>query len=168
MDVKPSFFPAGFAGLMSNMAAERAAQRAASTPVRMHRTSLLTAAQVALSAGRLPDLLVFTSEVNYGYNRHAKALHDLAAAGDLAGLQAYPVNGVNTYGRALRGYRDLLVFHVEREAKAASVTVETANANVASAKSKAVTKKAPAKKKQQKASVKAMPRASVAKKSKGK
>jgi len=147
MDMNTSFLPAGFAGVISSIAI----QRAAAVPVRKPRSGLLTAAQAALDAGRLPDLLVFASEVNYGYNRHSKALHDFAVAGDLEGLRAYPVNGVNTYGRALRRYRDLLVFHVERSAAEAVATAATNGTITVKPKTNVKAKKPPAKAKKIKA-----------------
>lgn len=97
--------PAGFEGVIARLAAQRNAER----PVRPVRPTLLGAARAALEAGEAIPLLVFESAANFTYNRHSDALHKLWGAKDEAGLRAYPINGTNTYARALRAYRDVLV-----------------------------------------------------------
>jgi hypothetical protein len=83
------------------------------------RKSMLTAAQEAVQAGQLPPPLEFASEANYTYNRHADRLHKLAVEGNLEALEATEIGGVNTYAKALRGYRDLLIQHLLKKAGAA-------------------------------------------------
>ena len=103
--------PEGFEAVADELGRARAAAR---PPKPMRRGTLLGAAMVAVEAGQLPPPLVFKSANGKGYNWHAVALRRMAEMRNLAGLKAYPPFGVNTYGKALAGYRDLLMVHVER------------------------------------------------------
>ncbi len=105
---------------IASLVGKLAAAKAATLPPRPPRLTLLSAAQAAASAGTLPPLLVFQSKRNASYNAHAQALHQLAAAGDLAGLTAYPVKGTNTYARALARYRTVLADYLSAAAPPAA------------------------------------------------
>ena len=100
----PLTMPSNLPGLMAKFAKAKAEQRPA-RPVRMR---ILADAEREVAFGRLPPAPTFP-ESNYWMTKHAFALHDLAVAGDLAAVQAYEIGGCNTYSRALRGYRDLLI-----------------------------------------------------------
>jgi hypothetical protein len=100
------------ANLKANLA-KAAASKQAKRPAKAERQSLLSAARKAVEAGKLPGVLTFTSQANYSYNRHTEAMHALAKQGDMKALTAYIVAGTNTYARALKGYRDLLVQHLK-------------------------------------------------------
>lgn len=102
--------PADVAALVMGIAD---AKQAAKPKAKCGRKSMLTAAREAVARGELPEMLEFKSEANYTYNRHADNLHKLAVANDSAGLEAYAIGGTNTYSKALRGYRDLLVQYVK-------------------------------------------------------
>lgn len=62
--------------------------------------------------GVIPKLEV-KSAANPSYQKKADALRSLACGGDLDGLKAYEIGGVNTYAKMLRRYRDHLVVAVE-------------------------------------------------------
>ena len=76
------------------------------------RKSMLTPVQASLAQGVILPL-EFASEANYTYNRRADRIYKMALANDLDGLEAIEIAGVNTYAKALRGYRDLLVAHLK-------------------------------------------------------
>jgi hypothetical protein len=101
--------PAGMDALLAGLAAAKVAAR----PAKRKRSTVLSAAQAAVAVGKFPPLLVFPASA-FTYERHGKALLDMAFAGDVAGLKAYPIKGVNTWGKALRGYRDLLLVLLEK------------------------------------------------------
>jgi hypothetical protein len=82
------------------------------------RKSMLTPVIEGLEKGEVLPL-EFASEANYTYNRHADRLHKLALEGNLEALEATEIGGVNTYAKALRGYRDLLIQHLLKKAGAA-------------------------------------------------
>jgi len=82
------------------------------------RKSMLTPVLEGLEAGTILPL-EFASESNYTYNRHADRLHKLALEGNLEALEAIEISGVNTYAKALRGYRDALISHLLKKAGAA-------------------------------------------------
>lgn len=109
-----TFFPEGFEGLLDGIASAVVAAK----PKKPTRKSLLSDARAAVAKGELPPLLTFAPSA-WAYEKHSKALLDLASAGDLEGLKAYPIGGVNTASRALRGYRDLLLGHLDAKAAAA-------------------------------------------------
>lgn len=103
--------PPGFDGVLVNLIA---AKKAAS-PAKPKRRGLLADVERDLALGKNPPPLEFNSALNYTYNRHGEALYKLWQARDVAGLEAYPMAGKNTYARALSRYRDLLVANL-REA----------------------------------------------------
>lgn len=78
------------------------------------RKSMLTPLQASLALGVILPL-EFASEANYTYNRRADRIYKMALANDLDGLEAVEIAGVNTYAKALRGYRDLLVVHLKAQ-----------------------------------------------------
>jgi hypothetical protein len=75
--------------------------------------SMLAEAQAAVLRGEAPAPLKFKSAANPSYQKHADALYQLACEGALDALTAYALSGTNTYARALRKYRDLLVTAVQ-------------------------------------------------------
>lgn len=106
-----TILPPGFDGVLVNLiAAKQAAQ-----PPKPTRRGLLADVQRDVALGKNPPLLQFASAVNYTYNRHAEALYGHWLAREAAALEAYPINGKNTYARALARYRDLLLANL-REA----------------------------------------------------
>ena len=57
---------------------------------------------------------------NSSYNTHLAKLYGFAKEGLRTALVDYPLSGTNTYARAVRGYRDLLVAHLDKMASANS------------------------------------------------
>lgn len=96
--------PPNLPGLIAKIAKAKTEQR----PERPARKTILANATREAAFGRLPAAPVFPDS-NYWMSKHAFRLHELALAGDLQAVQAYQIGGCNTYSRALRGYRDLLV-----------------------------------------------------------
>jgi len=135
--------PKGGFEAIQNVVAKMAAQKAAAMPTKPPRLTLLSQARQAVAGGSLPPVLEFSSERNYSYNAHAKALHQLACAGDVAGLAAYPLKGSNTYARALVGYRDLLLGHL-KAAKVSGPETFAAQSKTAKARKQAAPQNAPA------------------------
>lgn len=111
-----SVIPLGLEKLLAGIAAKQVALR----PPKAVRVTLLSAAKASVARGELPGLLEFKSETNYSYNAHAKTLRDFAATSDIELLEEYEIRGSNTYARALRGYRDLLVEFVKKREQAQS------------------------------------------------
>lgn len=94
------------------------------TPV---RRGLLSDVERAAKLGQPLPILEFASTANYTYNKRADAMRALFDAGKLAELSAIECNGANTYARALRRYRELLVQRLESDlANAAAVEQEPA------------------------------------------
>lgn len=78
-----------------------------------------------MQTGQAPERLVISSAANKSYQRHADALWDIAAyKGDVNALRAYPLNGTNTYARALKRYRDLLVAFTQKALDAGALPPE--------------------------------------------
>lgn len=127
--VTTEFFPAGFEAALDGIASAVIAAK----PQRRRRVTLLATIKAGLLAGEI-RLLTFASEANPTYNRHAYALYTAAVAGDREAVASYPIAGVNTYARALRGYRDLLVAHLDAKAAAAKVSKPKAAKRVAAKK----------------------------------
>lgn len=63
----------------------------------------------ALKPGEMPVKPVITSAANKSYQGRVDKLAELAGAGDWAGVEAFVVNGVNTYAKVVIRYRDALV-----------------------------------------------------------
>jgi hypothetical protein len=80
------------------------------------RKSMLSGAKDAVAKGQMPDLLEFNSAANYTYNRHAEHIYLLAQGGDLETLVGLEIKGSNTYSKALRNYRDLMVAYLKGQA----------------------------------------------------
>jgi len=104
-----TILPPGFAGVLSNLIAAKKA----SAPAQPKRRGLLADVERDVALGKAPPPIEFATAANYTYNRHAEALYNLWQSGDLAGLQAYPIGGVNTYSRALQRYRTILVDNLQ-------------------------------------------------------
>lgn len=105
--------PAGFDEVMKALIEQKTQQveqeKAAQGATAPKRRSLLGEVERAVSMGKAPPVLAFTNTMNYTYSRHAQRLHELWAAGDAQALLDYPIKGTNTYSRALRRYREILV-----------------------------------------------------------
>lgn len=112
--VEPEAFtvPTEAVDLVMGLAAKKSAAQAKpkGTP---GRKSMLTAAKDAVAKGQMPDLLEFNSAANYTYNRHAEHIYLLAQGGDLDTLVGLEIKGSNTYSKALRNYRDLMVSYLK-------------------------------------------------------
>ena len=63
----------------------------------------------AAARGVMPTKPVVTSHWNYHYQRRFDRLAELAAANDWDAVAAYECNGVNSYSKMVRQYRDRLV-----------------------------------------------------------
>ena len=96
--------PQGLPGLLRKLAHEQTAAK----PVRRAKKPLLADAKRDIALGRIPKPINIP-ESNYWLARHALALHELALAGDVDGLRAYPLAGSSGYARALIGYRELVL-----------------------------------------------------------
>jgi hypothetical protein len=81
-------------------------------PVAKPRKSLLDAAQKAAEAGCLPPVPTFPAS-NATYAVHAQRLQEMAAANNADALLAFEVKGTNTYAKALKRYRDVLITYLE-------------------------------------------------------
>lgn len=156
------FVPAGFEGLIAGLALKAQAAK----PQRKVRVSLLSTAQKQVEEGLLPEPVEITSEANLSYNTHMAKLYEFAKAGFRSAVEDYPIGGTNTYARAVKGYRDLLLKYLDAQsatakahtktpakkinAAAKSVQATSAQKAVTPAKSKSTAvkaRKAPAKKK---------------------
>lgn len=156
------FVPAGFEGLIADLALKAQAAK----PQRKARVSLLSTAQKQVEQGLLPEPVEITSEANLSYNTHMAKLYEFAKAGFRNAVEDYPIAGTNTYARAVKGYRDLLLKYLEAQSTKAKAHTKTpakkinaaASTKQATAAQKAVTpakskstaakaRKAPAKKK---------------------
>lgn len=112
------FIPAGFEGLIADLAIKAQAAK----PQRKVRVSLLSSAQKQFEQGLLPEPVEITSEANLSYNTHMAKLYDFAKAGFRSAVEDYPIGGTNTYARAVKGYRDLLLKYLEmKEAEQSKV-----------------------------------------------
>lgn len=69
------------------------------------RRGLAKAMFDAVNEGRVPDKLVFPASNKWSQVK-ADRLHELAVAGDAAGIMAFQIGGTNTYSKLLRLYRD--------------------------------------------------------------
>ncbi|CAB4180019.1 hypothetical protein UFOVP1040_24 [uncultured Caudovirales phage] len=93
------------AALIESIGAKKGASR---TPIRAKRTTLLSGIQSA-KAGEVPPPLSITSKANGSYAAHATKLYELAKTGDIDAIKAAALPmGMNTYAKALRGYRTAL------------------------------------------------------------
>jgi hypothetical protein len=88
------------------------ASAAAKEPRRSKNAELDAAAARGLVPGK-PDV---SSHANHYYQRRFDRLAELAAAGDWDAIRAYECNGVNTYAKMVRQYRDrLLAAHAAQQ-----------------------------------------------------
>jgi hypothetical protein len=62
----------------------------------------------ASNGGKIVPLEI-ASQANYTYQRHADRLYELAKAGNRGGVEAYEINGTNTYAKRLKRYRAALL-----------------------------------------------------------
>jgi hypothetical protein len=73
------------------------------------RQSKTAELDAAAACGVMPTKPVVTSHWNYHYQRRFDELAELAAAGDWDAVAAYECNGLNSYSKMVRQYRDRLV-----------------------------------------------------------
>lgn len=86
---------------------------AAKTKTRAPRAKMTDKAFLAAQAGQMPEPLTFPPSNAYA-QKHADALLALAQADDRAAVEAYAINGTNTYAKALRRYQAALVEFLSR------------------------------------------------------
>lgn len=126
---KALVMPGNLTGLLTKLAQAKAQAR----PTRPGRKTILADAKRDAAFGRLPAAPTFP-ESNYWMTKHAFRLHELAAAGDVEAVRAYEIGGCNTYSRALRGYRDLLIAVIDKPLQAEPKAKAKAKAKKGSAK----------------------------------
>jgi hypothetical protein len=78
------------------------------------RAAVLAAAQ----AGKLPTPPDFSAPTHARYRDAAKALVDMAKAGDIEGLKATEIKAYSSSPKAMAKYRDLAVIALEARAAA--------------------------------------------------
>jgi hypothetical protein len=78
-------------------------------PASGRRQSKAAELDAAAARGVMPTKPVVTSHWNYHYQRRFDKLAELAAAGDWDAVAAYECNGLNSYSKMVRQYRDRLV-----------------------------------------------------------
>lgn len=132
--INQTFLPAGFEGLIASVAAQVQAQK---PPVRKAKLSLLSMARKEVEGGLLPGPVEIKSEANLSYNKHMAKLYEFAKAGLRSGVEDYPLTGTNTYAKAVKGYRDLLLEYLDKTTLAHKPEVS----KVATAQPKAPAKK---------------------------
>ena len=95
-------------------------QRSAAAPRKERQPSKEAALDEAAARGVMPEKPVIVSPTNQHQQKRLDRLAELAAAGDWPAIEAYPVNGANTYAQMVRRYRDrLLAAHANSGAAAA-------------------------------------------------
>jgi hypothetical protein len=109
---KHVFFPSGFVEALDALAERVVSARAP----RRGRVSLLAGVRLGFAAGEIRPL-VFVTDANPTYNRHAHILYTAGLAGARDALATYPLSGSNAYAKALIGYRDLLVEFLDAKAQ---------------------------------------------------
>ena len=98
---------------------DRAARNSAGEP-RAPRRSKAQDRDEAAARGVMPTKPDVTSHANHHYQKRFDKLAELAAAGDWDAVAGYECNGVNSYAKMVRQYRDRLVAaHTAQEAAAA-------------------------------------------------
>ena len=83
--------------------------RAPRAPGERRRNSKTAALDAAAARGVMPEKPDVTSHANHHYQKRFDRLAELAAAEDWQGVADYQCNGVNTYAKAVRQYRDRLL-----------------------------------------------------------
>jgi hypothetical protein len=78
-------------------------------PASGRRQSKAAELDAAAARGVMPTKPVVTSHWNYHYQRRFDKLAELAAASDWDAVAAYECNGLNSYSKMVRQYRDRLV-----------------------------------------------------------
>jgi hypothetical protein len=73
-------------------------------------------AQEAAARGELPNAPDFSADTHKRFRPKLAELEALVAAGDIAGLRAYPINPISTSPKALNRYRNLAVTALEARA----------------------------------------------------
>jgi hypothetical protein len=78
-------------------------------PASGRRQSKAAELDAVAARGVMPTKPVVTSHWNYHHQRRFDKLAELAAAGDWDAVAAYECNGLNSYSKMVRQYRDRLV-----------------------------------------------------------
>ena len=89
------------------------------------RRSKAAEAEEAAARGVMPTKPDVTSHANHHYQKRFDKLAKLAAAGDWDAVAGYECNGINSYAKMVRQYRDRLVA-AHKAAAAATSTTERA------------------------------------------
>ena len=92
-------------GYRTAQARQRRTPRPASGPRRSKAAELDEAA----ARGIIPTKPDITSHMNHHYQKRFDKLAELAAAGDWDAVARYECNGINSYAKMVRQYRDRLV-----------------------------------------------------------
>ena len=106
--------------------ARQARQRRTPRPAAERRPSKAAQLDEAAARGVMPTKPDVTSHANHHYQKRFDKLVELAAAGDWAAVTAYECNGVNSYAKLVRQYRDRLVTAHKAQETAATTTEQGA------------------------------------------
>jgi hypothetical protein len=95
-------------------------RRSAAKPQTERRMSKAAELDARAARGEMPDKPDVTSHANHHYQKRFDALTQFAATGDWDAIRAYECNGINSYAKQVRQYRDrLLAAHDAQQAQAA-------------------------------------------------
>jgi hypothetical protein len=109
-------------GYRTTQARQRRTQRPVSAPRRSKAAELNEAAARGVTPTK-PDV---TSHANRHYQRRFDKLAELAAAADWDAVAGYECNGINSYAKMVRQYRDRLVAAHKAQQAAATATEQGA------------------------------------------
>lgn len=107
-------FPAP-AGDVKRKASEKA-RAGAPAPAVPRVNKKARAAEEAAARGELPTAPDFSAETHKRFRPKLAELEALVAAGDIAGLKAFPINPISTSPKALNRFRNLAVTALEAKA----------------------------------------------------
>ena len=94
---------------MPQISGIRPGERAARKPAGEPRRSKAAELDEAAARGIMPTKPDVTSHANHHYQKRFDKLAEMAAAGDWHAVAGYECNGVNSYAKMVRQYRDRLV-----------------------------------------------------------
>jgi hypothetical protein len=106
--------------------ATQARQSRTQRPASGRRPSKAAELDEAAARGVMPTKPDVTSHANHHYQRRFDKLAELAAAGDWDAVAGYECNGVNSYAKMVRQYRDRLVAAHKAQQAAATATEQGA------------------------------------------
>jgi hypothetical protein len=95
-------------------------------PASGRRPSKAAELDAAAARGVMPDKPDVSSHANRHYQKRFDKLAELAAAGDWDAVAGYECNGVNSYAKMVRQYRDRLVAVHKAQQAGATATVQGA------------------------------------------